>query len=149
MNTPLRILVMGLPGSGKTTFVENLKKLTTNFDHYNADTVRHKYDDWDFTPAGRERQAKRMRHLCDQSNLKERHAITEFICPLVEYRSEIVKPDILIWMNTIDESIHKSTNDLFETPRHDDFLHPMSVFFVENFNYTSVLNYLYYVLEGH
>jgi septin family protein len=147
MNTPLRILVMGLPGSGKTTFVENLKKLTTNFDYYNAHTVRHNDDNLDFTLKGREQQARRMRHLCDQSNIKERHAITDFVCPLVEFRSEIVQPDVLIWMNTIDESRHKNTNDLFETPRHDDFLHPMSVFFVENYNYNSVLNYLYYILE--
>ena len=48
----MKILIFGLPGSGKTTFA---KQLTTDTDilHFNADEIRGMFKDWDFSQSGR------------------------------------------------------------------------------------------------
>ena len=55
-----RILIMGLPGAGKTTLAKELKKqleaLGKSVQWLNADAVREKFNDWDFSDAGRLRQ---------------------------------------------------------------------------------------------
>ena len=56
-----RILIMGLPGSGKSYLANELIKLLNNCEWFNADDVRKKYDDWDFSYEGRIRQSLRMR----------------------------------------------------------------------------------------
>ena len=53
------ILIMGLPGSGKTTLAEELAPML-NAKRLNADEVRKEANDWDFSEEGRKRQAKRM-----------------------------------------------------------------------------------------
>ena len=53
------ILIMGLPGSGKTTLAEELAPLL-NAKRLNADEVRKEANDWDFSEEGRKRQARRM-----------------------------------------------------------------------------------------
>ena len=53
------ILVMGLPGAGKTTLAEELAP-KLNAKRLNADEVRKEANDWDFSEEGRKRQAKRM-----------------------------------------------------------------------------------------
>ena len=60
----MKILIYGLPGSGKTTLAKPFAQLINGV-HLNADAVREKYKDWDFSPEGRIRQAQRMRHLAD------------------------------------------------------------------------------------
>ena len=60
----MKILVMGLPGAGKTHLAERLQKVL-NCAWYNADKVREMANDWDFSPEGRVRQANRMRTFAD------------------------------------------------------------------------------------
>ena len=56
---------MGLPGSGKTTLSKQLaKRLGSNI--LNADQIRKKFNDWDFSDEGRIRQAKRMKDYCEK-----------------------------------------------------------------------------------
>jgi len=52
----MKILIFGLPGSGKSTLAKPFAKLINGV-HINADAVRKEYNDWDFTPEGRNRQA--------------------------------------------------------------------------------------------
>ena len=60
----LKVLIMGLPGSGKTTLAADLQcLLSRDYKSYwlNADVVRKQFNDWDFSESGRDRQAKRMK----------------------------------------------------------------------------------------
>ena len=75
-----KILVMGLPGSGKTTLAKILVK-ELNASWLNADEVRKKYNDWDFSEAGRQRQAKRMFDLAEEFISQGKNVVADFICP--------------------------------------------------------------------
>ncbi len=61
----MKILVCGLPGSGKTWLSERLIKNIKNCAWYNADIVRKFSNDWDFSMEGRIRQAKLMQNFAD------------------------------------------------------------------------------------
>jgi adenylylsulfate kinase len=110
----MRILVFGLPGSGKTTLATPLSKLL-DAQYFNADQVRKHYDDWDFTPEGRMRQAYRMRYLCDGAIAAGKIAVADFVAPTQQFR-DIFQPDFSIWMNTIREGRFEDTNKMFEPP---------------------------------
>ena len=56
---------MGLPGSGKTTLANELAPML-NAKRLNADEVRKKANDWDFSEEGRKRQAKRCQILLNK-----------------------------------------------------------------------------------
>lgn len=108
----MRILVMGLPGSGKTTLATVLaEKLSATY--FNADEVRKMFNDWDFSDAGRMRQAYRMRDLCGMTDTQ--HTIADFVCPTEQTR-EIFSPEFVVFMNTIDTGRFEDTNRIFEAP---------------------------------
>lgn len=105
---------MGLPGSGKTTLaVELMKLLAPDAVHLNADAIRKVNNDWDFTPEGRIRQAKRMRSLAD--GVIRDYAIADFVAPLEEMR-RIYNADYTIWVDTIPAGRFEDTNNLFICP---------------------------------
>ena len=62
-----RVLIMGLPGSGKTTLTDILKKFIPHATHLNADQLREEAGDWDFSEEGRLRQARRMKDAADKA----------------------------------------------------------------------------------
>jgi adenylylsulfate kinase len=112
----VKILICGLPGSGKTTLASRLTdELSHNFavEWVNADEVRHATNDWDFSLEGRLRQTKRMRYIAELAEQKEIVAVCDFICPTQELR-KIFNADLVIWMDTIQTSQHEDTNQLFE-----------------------------------
>jgi adenylylsulfate kinase len=116
-----RILIMGLPGSGKTTFSQELVKrlmLKHTVKWFNADAVRKEHNDWDFTPEGRLRQVRRMREMADKSGAE--YAICDFVCPTEEYR-KVFEADYVVWMDAIEEGRFEDTNKLFEKPVNYNF----------------------------
>ena len=110
----MKILICGLPGSGKTTLAEPLAELLGAV-WINADQIRKRYDDWDFTPEGRIRQAQRMRHLSDGVVMAGRVAVTDFVAPTEKARAEF-DADYVVWMDTIEEGRFEDTNKMFEKP---------------------------------
>jgi len=110
----MKILVMGLPGAGKTWLAERLQK-TLKCAWYNADKVREMANDWDFSPEGRVRQANRMKTFADYEKSHNRFVICDFVCPTRQTR-DAFDPDLVVWLNTIDEGRFEDTNAMFETP---------------------------------
>lgn len=114
----LKVLIMGLPGSGKTTLANDLQYLlNNNYKCYwlNADKVREQFNDWDFTQSGRERQAKRMKDLAELHGQYNDIVLCDFVCPLQITRDQF-DPDYIIFVNTIYESRYENTNKIFEIP---------------------------------
>jgi hypothetical protein len=128
---------MGLPGSGKTTLAGALKeylelhgeisygralnefidaKVLVNW--FNADDIRRKYNDWDFSNDGRIRQSLRMFQFSMEAGGD--YVICDFVAPLVEMRNNF-KADWTIWVDTIREGRYADTNAAFVEPEHYDF----------------------------
>jgi len=133
-----RILIMGLPGAGKTTLAGALKKyleehgaadlnsaemlpvngFTPKVNWFNADDVRRKYNDWDFSNDGRIRQSLRMFQFSMEAGGE--YVICDFVAPLVEMRNNF-KADWTIWVDTIREGRYADTNAAFVEPEQYDF----------------------------
>ena len=98
----MKILICGLPGSGKTWLAKRLVDYIGNCAWYNADIIRTASNDWDFTSEGRARQANRMKTFADFEASNGRSVICDFVAPTENARL-LFKPDYLIWLDTIKE----------------------------------------------
>ena len=113
------ILIMGLPGAGKTTLAEELAP-KLNAKRLNADEVRKQANDWDFSEEGRKRQAKRMADFALKLKNQGNYVVADFICPTPEARS-LFPADFVIWLDTIKEGRFDDTNKMFVKPEKYDF----------------------------
>jgi adenylylsulfate kinase len=114
-----KILIMGLPGSGKTTLANKLVPMF-NAVWLNADEVRKNADDWDFSPEGRTRQANRMKSMAEDAVANNRNVVADFVCPTEKTRSDFAA-DYVVWMDTIKEGRFDDTNKMFVPPEKFDF----------------------------
>jgi|TARA_R110002153_G_scaffold118924_1_gene263729 adenylylsulfate kinase len=115
----MKILIMGLPGSGKTHLALRLH-VHLNCAWYNADAVRKMANDWDFSTAGRERQSERMNTIATFEAVRGRTVICDFVCPTGDTRSNF-DADVVIWMDTIEAGRYDDTNKIFERPDNADY----------------------------
>ena len=114
-----KILVMGLPGSGKTTLAKKLS-LLINAKRLNADEVRKKFNDWDFSLEGRIRQSDRMKNLSNEMLKENKIILADFICHLPKIRKDF-NASYIIWMDTIKVGRFEDTYKMFVPPKKYDF----------------------------
>ena len=108
------ILIMGLPGAGKTTLANEIAEIVS-CKRLNADKIRKAANDWDFSEEGRKRQAKRMSDHALKIKEEGNNVIADFICPTPEAR-ELFPADYIIWVDTIKEGRFEDTNQMFIKP---------------------------------
>lgn len=114
-----KILIMGLPSSGKTTLAKALAPLIGAV-HFNADEVRAIINpELDFSYVDRKMQAMRMGWLCDQVVKAGHNAIADFICPTEGTRKSFGEA-FVVFMDTDSKSQYADTNALFEPPQNPD-----------------------------
>lgn len=87
-------------------------------DWFNADEIRKRYNDWDFSREGRIRQSLRMAEFALKCTGD--YVICDFVAPLPEQRFNF-KADWTIWMDTIDAGRYADTNQVFVAPDVYDF----------------------------
>ena len=115
----MKILIFGLPGSGKTWLAERLQK-RLECAWFNADEIRRMANDWEFSEAARYRQAHRMASIANHEKYHDRTVICDFVCP-TEVTRAIFDADYTVWMDTISRGRYEDTNDMFETPEKVDY----------------------------
>ena len=115
-----KILIMGLPGAGKTTLATTLAPLL-NAVTFNADAVRENLSrDLGFSHEDRVEHARRMGWMCDRVLEAGGTAIADFICPTEETRAAF-GPAFTIWVDRIRAGRFADTNRLFTAPVQFDF----------------------------
>ena len=115
----MKILIMGLPGSGKTTLAETLAQRLGAV-HFSADAVRENINrDLGFSPTDRIEQARRMGWLCDRVTEAGHIAVADFVCPIPQTRAAF-GADFTIYVNRIESSRFEDTNQLFVPPENPD-----------------------------
>lgn len=116
------IQIIGLPGSGKTTLAIALKD-KINAVHLNADYVRSNINsDLGFTIEDRIEHSRRMGAMARMLSEQGLNVVVDFVCPTKETREAFGKPDILVWMKTIEEGRFEDTNKMFVNPENFDVI---------------------------
>lgn len=118
-----KVLICGLPGSGKTTFAKFLiqQYINNNIPYLwlNGDKVREDSNDWDFSMDGRLRQTVRMNNLAN--GVRDKDVIIDYVCPLEEYRY-LLSPSYLVYLDTGTDTKHENTKKIFEVPNRPDMV---------------------------
>jgi adenylylsulfate kinase len=121
----IKVLIFGLPGSGKTTFAKELC-LNKNYANFNGDIIRNIFNEKGFEEKDRMEQVIRMEKLC---NMTDKVSIVDFVCPYNRGRNFY---DITVFMDTIKKSKYKNTNKIFQRPFKCDY-------HIKDFNYKKII----------
>ena len=114
-----KILIMGLPGAGKTTLANALAPLL-NAVVFNADAVRANLSrDLGFSHEDRIEHARRMGWMCDRVVEAGGTVIADFVCPTAETRAAFGEA-FTIWVDRIESGRFEDTNRMFMAPGHFD-----------------------------
>ena len=114
-----KILIMGLPGAGKTTLATVLAPLL-NAVVFNADAVRANLSrDLGFSHDDRVEHARRMGWICDRVVEAGGTVIADFICPTADTRAAFGDA-FTIWVDRIAEGRFEDTNRMFVAPERFD-----------------------------
>jgi hypothetical protein len=115
------VLLMGLPGAGKTTIADAIKDRTNGL-HINADDVRAGLNkDLGFSIDDRIENARRLGELARLMNRKQdKPVIVDFINPTKETRAAFGKADVTVWVDTVKSSRFPDTDAIWEDPEHYD-----------------------------
>jgi cytidyltransferase-like protein len=110
-----KILVMGLPGAGKTTLATAIAPLL-NAVVFNADAVRANLSrDLGFSHEDRVEHARRMGWMCDRIVEAGGTVIADFVCPTPETRAAFGEA-FVIWVDRIEAGRFEDTNRMFVAP---------------------------------
>src|SRR5580704_16746946 len=110
-----KILIMGLPGAGKTTLSAALAPLL-NAVVFNADAVRANLSrDLGFSHEDRVEHARRMGWMCDRVVEAGGTVIADFIWPTPETRAAFGEA-FVIWVDRISAWRFEDTNRMFVKP---------------------------------
>jgi adenylylsulfate kinase len=110
-----KILIMGLPGAGKTSLATALAPLL-NAVVFNADAVRANLShDLGFSHEDRVEHARRMSWMCDRVAEAGGVAIADFICPTNETRKAFGEA-FIVWVDRIEAGRFEDTNRMFVAP---------------------------------
>jgi cytidyltransferase-like protein len=114
-----KILIMGLPGAGKTTLAKALAPLL-NAVIFNADAVRANLSrDLGFSHDDRVEHARRMGWMCDRVVEAGGTVIADFICPTGDTRDAFGEA-FTIWVDRISKGRFDDTNRMFVAPSRFD-----------------------------
>jgi hypothetical protein len=113
-----RILVMGLPGSSRSSIVHKLANVIAEeasiLDSYG---LRQQFKDIDFTEDGQMRHCYRILDLARAATTPV--TVINMTCPLPKMR-EILNPDIIVWASDGNECPYSELNEMFVPPmKHD------------------------------
>ena len=117
-----KLLIMGLPGAGKTTLARALAP-RLNAVIFNADEVReHVNKGLGFSETDRIEHARRMGWLCDQVVKTGNYVIADFVCPTPATRAAFLEGGeaFVIWLHRIERGRFEDTNRMFVAPKQPD-----------------------------
>jgi hypothetical protein len=116
-----KILIMGLPGAGKTTLANALAPLLSAV-VFNADAVRTNLSrDLGFSLEDRIEHARRVGWMCDRVVEAGGTVIADFICPTPDTRAAFGDA-FTIWVDRISSGRFEDTNRMFVPPERPDMV---------------------------